>query len=152
MKHKLTKSVTFHRLDDAAILEKLEREGKFKKGAWSPFVRALIRQWAAGPTFSPDPEAVRQIVREEVERRHPVNGNGGPVSSSLKGTDPSPAAIHQAIAQALDERKLSLQFIRQAMEGVVRSAPAIEDDGRGRTPAEADDADWFETVLDEALV
>lgn len=89
MKYKLTKSVTFHTREDAELLRRLEEAGKLRDGAWSPFVRSLLRQWAYGATVPAGELA-------------PAGGD-----------------IQLAVAQALDERNLNLGAIRQVMEATL---------------------------------
>ena len=116
MKYKLTKSVTFHTREDAELLRRLEEAGKLRDGAWSPFVRSLLRQWA------------------------------------YSGAAPVPAGadIQLAVAQALDERNLSLGAIRQVMEATlsglqVESAPLPE------APEAEEQPDWFD-LLEGAIL
>lgn len=122
MKYKLTKSVVFHTQDDADILRRLEEAGKLRDGAFSPFIRSLLRQWVYGNT--------------------PVHSGECP---------PAPAGdIQLAIAQALDERHLTLGAIRQAMDAAL-SGIRIESATLPEAPETEEQPDWFD-LLEEATI
>ena len=96
---RLVKSVTFNRQDDAAILRKLRRSGKFDNGNWSPFVRDLLRRWAEGAS-----------------------------DTATVGGTPATVDVQQAIVQALDERGLDLASIRQTLESTIGSITVATSD------------------------
>lgn len=120
MKYKLTKSVVFHTQDDADLLRRLEEAGKLRDGAFSPFIRSLLRQWVYGNT---------------------------PVYS---GECPPAGDIQLAIAQALDERHLTLGAIRQAMDAAL-SGIRLGTGAPAGLETEAEQSDWFD-VLEEAIL
>jgi len=121
---KLVKSVHFNRRDDADILRKLRRAGKFDTGEWSPFVRELCRRWAEG---------------------EPLNGH-----ANGNGAGPAVAAgdIIQAVTQALDERQLSLAGVRQVVESTLGSVTPVV---AGEPESEAVEENWFD-ALDEGAI
>ncbi len=130
MRYKLTKSVTFNEIEHDELLTWLRESGKFEYNIWSPFVRRLLEEY------------MHQEKRRD-SKLPAANGNGH--NSNGHGH----AETRQVIAQALDERQLSLSDIRRTFESVLQSVPLVASEADvGTTP---DDQDWFNR-LDDSLV
>ena len=134
LEHKLTKSVTFNEIEHAELLTWLRESGKFERNIWSPFVRHCLEK----------------CMREERSGEfHLANGN----AHNGKGNSTGHDATRQVIAQALDERQLSLSEIRRTIESVLQSLPLVTSEGEAGNANDAapDDQDWF-NQLDDSLV
>lgn len=107
--------------------------------------RALI-EWLDG-----QPNASRAI-REQLQRslleekspRPPCDGAAPDIDTE---------AVRQAIAQALEDRHLSLGAIRQALEGVLDGLLGDNNASpRTASDAETDDDDWLGAALDDLVI
>jgi len=143
MRYKLTKSVTFHEVDDQDLLAWLRESGKFDRYKWSPFVRRCLTQCMA--------EEKADQGRVAAPAYAAVNGNS---NGHLGGGGlPSDAAqtVAQVVAQALDERDLSLQAIRQMFDAAIESAGV--GGANGAPEVEGDDGEtWMIDMLQEEMV
>jgi hypothetical protein len=90
-------------------------------------------------------QAIREGLRVYLQSQSPA---GAPEATEVAI---DAGAIRKAIVQALDERHLNLQAIRQAVEGAVRDALA-EMSITGPGPAAVDDEDEWLAGLEAMII
>ena len=96
------------------------------------------------------PNASRAI-REQLQRSLEEKSPRPPCDGAAPDIDTE--AVRQAIAQALEDRHLSLGAIRQALEGVLDGLLG-DNNASPRTAggAEADNDDWLGAALDDLVI
>jgi hypothetical protein len=159
MEHKLTKSVTFNlkKKKDEGTIGWLKQTGRYNGGAFSPFVRQLLlearlREEGGEQLSYFSLDDIRRLIREEVGQ-HPAGEKDASFvpSRNGNGSGSSPAAIHQALAQELDERHLSLPAIRRVIEAVIESAGVNREESAIES-AKDDGESWMLEMLEEAIL
>ena len=148
---RVTKSVTFRpeNPQDAATIRWLKDTHRYNGGEFTPFVRKLLyearlreEEEVEGTSSPLDLGAIRQVIRDEIGGQ-----NGGTTGLPF---EVSPESIHRAVAQVLDERHLSLTFIRQTVEAIIGDA-GVHAGGQVERESESspgNDDSWVDTMLE----